>query len=150
MVEELSQRRWAAGYLALVGSERRSLAGHTYLAGNPNGRLVNWVSAQSGPTALDPYSSGSARSDLMAMVTGSHHGLRLEPAEVEKLACWIDLQVPFCGDYRESNHWAPDERARYDRFLEKRRIMEDVERAGREFTAPPRHNGASSSGRSGG
>jgi len=56
----------------------------------------------------------------------TRYGLTQE--EIEKLACWIDLQVPFCGDYEEANPWTSQEQSRYRHFLEKRRRMEELER----------------------
>ncbi len=76
---------------------------------------------------LPPYAAGAARSRLLPMLTEGHYDVRLTPEEIETLACWIDLQVPFCGDYEEANLWTPEERAKYRHFLEKRRRMEDLE-----------------------
>jgi hypothetical protein len=98
--ESLAKRRWSASYLALVQATERTLDGHRYLAG-VSGDLVNWVSAQSGPEMLPPYAAGAARSRLLPLLTEGHYGVRVTPEEIETLACWIDLQVPFCGDYEE-------------------------------------------------
>jgi hypothetical protein len=48
--------------------------------------------------------------------------------ELEKIACWIDLLVPYCGDYTEANAWSEEEARKYAHFLAKRRRMEDLER----------------------
>ena len=90
--------------------------------------MVNWVSAQSGPEMLPPYAAGAARSRLLSMLAEGHYEVRLTPEEIGTLACWIDLQVPFCGDYEESNLWTPEDQSKYRHFLEKRRRMEDLER----------------------
>ena len=45
-----------------------------------------------------------------------------------KDACWIDLEVPFCGDYEEANAWDAGDAEKYRHFLEKRRRMEELER----------------------
>jgi hypothetical protein len=42
----------------------------------------------------------------------------------------VDLYVPFCGDYEEAAAWSEDERAKYRRYLDKRKTMEAVEREG--------------------
>jgi hypothetical protein len=125
--EGLAKRQWSASYLALVQATERTLEGHRYLAG-VSGDLVNWVSAQSGPEMLPPYAAGAARSRLLSMLAEGHYGVRVTPEEIEILACWIDLQVPFCGDYEEANLWTAEDRAKYRHFLEKRRRMEDLER----------------------
>jgi hypothetical protein len=53
--------------------------------------------------------------------------VRLDQDELERLACWIDLVVPYRGDYLEANAWDPLERARYDRLLRTRERMEALE-----------------------
>jgi hypothetical protein len=51
----------------------------------------------------------------------------LSREETDKIACWIDLAVPFCGDYLEANIWSKDDMAKYLHFLDKRKRMEEVE-----------------------
>ena len=64
----------------------------------------------------------------MALLEGGHRGVRLTREELRVIACWIDLAVPFCGDYLEANTWTAEELAKYRRFQEKRRRMEEAER----------------------
>jgi hypothetical protein len=111
----------------LVQATEDSLEGHTYLAG-AGSTLVNWISAQSGPEMLPPYAAGAARSRLLSMLTGEHYAVRLAQDEIERIACWIDLLVPFCGDYEEANVWEPEDAEKYRHFLDKRRRMEEQER----------------------
>ena len=121
--DSASRRRFSDAYLALTGATwgyDRSLEGTSR-------SLVNWTSPQSGPPMRPPYSAGSATSRLMTLLEEGHRGVKLNREELEKLACWIDLVVPYCGDYREANAWSPFERARYDYFLSKRKKMEVVE-----------------------
>jgi hypothetical protein len=118
-----SKRRFSDGYLSLTGAVRgydRSFAGTSRA-------LVNWISPQSGPPIRKPYSAGAAASDLMTLLAEGHEGVSLNREETEKLACWIDLVVPYCGDYFEANAWTPFERARYNRLYTKRKKMEAIE-----------------------
>jgi hypothetical protein len=69
-------------------------------------------------------SAGAVRSRLLAMLAGGHKGIELSREEMEKLACWIDLGVPFCGDYLQANAWTEAEQARYAHFLAKRQAAE--------------------------
>ena len=59
------------------------------------------------------------------MLAGGHNGVRLSREELEKIACWIDLLVPYCGDYTE----AMDEKGipRYEHFMAKRKRWEEQE-----------------------
>jgi len=43
------------------------------------------------------------------------------------LACWIDLLVPYCGDYTEANAWTKEELSKYNHFMKKRKHMEEIE-----------------------
>ncbi len=127
VTEDLAKRRWSASYLALVQATEKTLEGNRYLAGVTNA-LVNWVSAQSGPEMLSPYAAGAASSGLLSVLGACPCGEPLTSAEKETIACWIDIQVPFCGDYQEANQWNGEELAKYQHFLEKRRNAEEIER----------------------
>ncbi len=128
VVDPAAKRRWSEAYLALTQSAPRSIVGGpmSYI-GRP-GELVNWIEAQSPPSPLPPYSAGAAKSRLLALLEDGHYDVKLTEEELARLACWIDLGVPFCGDYREANAWSPEELARYDHFETKRRQMEQIER----------------------
>ncbi len=90
--------------------------------------MVNWIDSMSGPGLLPPYHRGAATSRLMTLLEDGHEGVSLSDLEREKSACWIDLLVPYCGDYLESNIWPPDKLALYARFADKRRRQEELER----------------------
>jgi hypothetical protein len=124
-----AKRRWSDAYLALVGANREDLPwAPQVLVGNNTNRLVNWIGAQSVPEPLPPWFAGTARSELMPLLERGHKGARLSRAELETLACWIDLLVPYCGDYTEAHAWSEDELQKYQRYLDKRRRMEALER----------------------
>ena len=60
--------------------------------------------------------------------------MKLAPGELETIARWIDLAVPYCGDYEEANAWSEEDRAKYRHFAEKRRRSEAIDRRGIEET----------------
>jgi hypothetical protein len=64
----------------------------------------------------------------MEKLDRGHHDVKLTREEADKLACWIDLGVPYCGDYTEAAAWTPAEHAFYQKYLAKRRTMESLER----------------------
>ncbi len=130
-------RLWSEAYLALTAAapdQRNADLAGAWLG--RSSRLVNWVSPQSTPPIQPAYAAGSARSDLMKLLEHGHGGTRLTAAELREIACWIDLAVPFCGDYIEANCWTPEETDKYLRFLAKRLAMEEVERRGRMKPTP--------------
>jgi hypothetical protein len=79
---------------------------------------------------LPPYFAGSARSRLLAMLGAGHQGVTLAGEELGKIAGWVDLNVPYCGDYAEANVWSAEEQAKYQHFLAKRQRMVELERQG--------------------
>ncbi len=115
-IDSRAKRRWSDSYLRLT-------------CGGLSTPLVNWISAQSRPPMLPPYFAGAAKSGLITMLQAAPPEFRLSQEEMDKLACWIDLLVPYCGDYKDGNMWTPDEAAKYDRLLAKRARMEEIEKA---------------------
>jgi len=63
----------------------------------------------------------------MAHLEPSHHSVKVSQAEKERVACWIDLCVPFCGSYTESNQWEPQVKATYRYFEGKRERLAEIE-----------------------
>ena len=124
-MERTAKRRWSDAYLILT--QAAAASADEVFKGNCQGRVVNWIGAQSVPELLPPYSAGAARSELMTLLEQGHQGVKLSREELDKIACWIDLLVPYCGDYREANAWTEEEMKKYERYAEKRRQMEEVE-----------------------
>jgi len=61
------------------------------------------------------------------MLENNHNKVKLSKEEREKIACWIDLLVPYCGDYTEANTWNAHEIEKYERFMAKRKAMEQLD-----------------------
>ncbi len=130
IADEPAGRNWSDAYLVLTGASRNAPGGEVGRAfrGRPDGPLVNWISSQSVPTLLEPATAGAVRSGLLDLLERGHSGVRLAPAEYARLACWIDLLVPFCGDYTEANIWTGAEMEKYCRFAAKRQRLDEEER----------------------
>ena len=124
--DDVAGRYWSEAYLALTNSQWKEKRGVT-AQGYPN-QLVNWITTQSRPDMLPPYHAGSAKSELMTLLREGHGDTKLNQAELDMIACWIDLGVPFCGDYTEAAAWDEREKATYERALDKRRKMEALDR----------------------
>jgi len=116
-----TKRRFSRAYLALTHTRGTD--------GDWNHPVVNWIDSMSEPSMLPPRHRGAATSKLLTMLEKRHNDVRLSREEMAKIACWIDLLVPYCGEFREHHAWSAAELARYDRFLDKRRAMEATERA---------------------
>lgn len=129
--DPVAKRAWSDAYLnlTLARATGDSVIPGAFF-GAFDGRIVNWTGSQSIPTLLPPYVAGASQSRLFPLLADGHYGVELAREELDRLACWIDLFVPYCGDYFEANTWNDEERAKYDRFLAKRRRMEAEEGAG--------------------
>ena len=125
--DERAKRYWSDAYLALTHAHRLSPRDPLFFQGDQDHPLVNWINCMSVPSLLQPYSAGAARSGLIHLLKNKHGNVSLSPEEMNKIACWIDLVVPFCGNYTEANAWTESERQLYRRFLDKRRRMERLE-----------------------
>jgi hypothetical protein len=107
---ENSQRNWARSYLTLTGTPDKRYEPHQE-RGEAN-EIVNWISNSSEPTMIPPQYGGSTRSKLLSVNDAEASPCpaknELSREELDKLAAWIDLVVPFCGDYVEANAWTED------------------------------------------
>ena len=56
---------------------------------------------------------------VLLCITKAAPGLSRE--DMDKLCAWIDLVIPFCGDYVEANAWSEAERASARQRLELRK-----------------------------
>jgi hypothetical protein len=113
-----AKRFWSESYLALTGA--KAVAG---AQGDSSRELVNWIDAQSRPTLIPPYTKGAARSKLLVMLRQGHGDTQLNSESLAKIAAWIDLGVPFCGDYLEANAWTRGEMDKYLRYQRKREAL---------------------------
>lgn len=131
--DSAAERQWSDAYLVLTQAApaQPCASGPEDIAmdfrGDCQGRMVNWIDAQSAPEPLPPGFAGSARSGLLALLESGHQGVKLSAEELATIACWIDLGVPYCGDYGEANTWTREQRRVYGRALQKRRAMEEFE-----------------------
>ena len=138
-----SCRNWSRAYLTLTQARHVSppfnhlVIPHQlepkFLNGNfrdKNGRwvgdpyakngYVNWISSASEPTLLPPLTHGSRISRLFTERLDRGHAKEITDAEKRTLACWVDLGVPFCGDYEEGAVWSEEERAFWSYYTKKR------------------------------
>lgn len=127
-----TKRKFSQAYLTLTHAKKD--------CGDWNHPLVNWIDSMSEPELLPPRYRGSATSKLMALLEQGHEDVKLGQEELRKIACWIDLLVPYCGDYLEANGWSQEELDLYGRALAKRQRLQAIE------NGRPGANGASRAG----
>lgn len=105
-----AQRKWSDSYRALA-----------------NRNVANWVNIQSAPPMLPPYHAGASQSKLIRMLEEGHNGVELSGAELDRFVTWIDLLVPYVGDFTEA--MAEDRIPHYNKYLDKRRQWQAEEAA---------------------
>jgi len=114
VLDPKSKRKWARSYLTLTATPVAN--GVSERARGRANRIVNWISNASEPTMIPPKYGGATQSKLMDIndpkTSPCPAENRLSDEELGKLAAWIDLVVPFCGDYVEANAWNEDEMRR--------------------------------------
>ena len=125
-----AKRYWSESYLTLVAANREKPP----FPGRQN-RIVNWINVQESPPMLPPYNAGAAKSELLKMFDPNftpdgktHNDVNLSREELDKLAFWIDMLVPYCGDYFEANAWNDAELKKYEYYEKKRRDMQELDK----------------------
>ena len=135
--DPMAKRAWSQSYLSLLQAAE-SGSGKPIKRYPQSNSFINWLSPQGGPEVRTPNSFGANASPLITLLSKGHpdnsgqERVRLSQEEMDKIACWIDLAVPFCGDYQEANAWSKQEVDWYGHQLEKqRRLLES------EWKRPP-------------
>ena len=125
-----SKRNWARSYLTLTGTPAKRSQPHQEL-GEAN-EIVNWISNSSRPTMIPPRFGGSTRSKLLLLndpdASPCPAKIKLSREELDKLAAWIDLVVPFCGGYLEANAWNEDQLRRARKRIALNREAREIDR----------------------
>lgn len=122
-----SRRNYCDSYMNLTHTPPRFKKDQS-LTANPFHPEVNWIDAMSEPTLLKPYHAGSATSNIIKRLESGHGGTNVSEAEIRRVAMWIDLLVPFVGDFREHNIWTKEEHEYYDYYDNKRIAEREKER----------------------
>lgn len=118
VVEGQTKRKFSDSYLNLTHARPWTPDNESW-QGQPDHPEVNWISSLSEPTLLKPYHAGSHTSNLIKRLENGHQGTRLSKEEIATVSLWLDLCVPFVGDYREANNWTEEEEAYYTYYEKK-------------------------------
>lgn len=96
---------YSLSYLVLTGS---TLHGNQYVGDSTN-NYTNWISSMSQCEMLEPYQFGSTQSNIISLLKEGHGNTNLTEKEIQTIAAWIDLGVPYRGAYDESTNWGTNE-----------------------------------------
>jgi hypothetical protein len=114
-----AKRTWLRSYLTLTHATPSNKTDPKACSGNADHVQVNWISAASTVKLIPPYFKGSNTSILFKKLREGHCKT-ITSQEIARMAMWVDLGVPFCENYLEAAVWSEAERAKHDRYLEKR------------------------------
>lgn len=95
-------------------------------ADEPN-KYVSWYTRFELMYLYPPYRAGSIRSGLVKTLEKGHKNLKLSQEELDKIRAWIDLNIPFAGEYDESNLWTDEEKKLYRNRMNERQRNELIE-----------------------
>lgn len=128
-------------YLVLVGAKYtdRDNNGDFFYTGRPNNRMTNWIGAMNQAQVQDPYQNGSKKSNIIDLLMndtdGNHSGLSITKSQIQALAAWIDLGVPFRGTYDEANTWNSNDYREYEERTNMRNFYNKLDRINKDIYA---------------
>jgi len=126
-MQDPAKRSWTESYFSLLQLK------HDQKGKARSTPFIHWLSPQGGPTMRKPASFGAMASPMIEMLKSGHPDKQgkkraeLSRQEIETIACWIDLAVPFCGDYWEANRWSEEDKAWYQQQEDKRKRLAALE-----------------------
>lgn len=123
----VSRRKFYRSYLTLLQAVPVDHHGTMRIdEGRPN-EWVDYYPRLATTELTPPYYAGSVKSGLMSKLRNGHGKTSLTEAEIATVAAWIDLNVPFIGEYDEMNIWDEDAKQLYRTKLNKRIEQEEIE-----------------------
>ena len=111
--------KYDISYLVLTNS---TLQSPNQYVGKFDGEYTNWVDAMSQCEMLSPYERGSSKSGLFTTILkdANHTGVTLTSEELQTLKTWVNVGVPYRGDYTERNTWNGGQAGYVNQKLNKR------------------------------
>ena len=95
-------------------------------ADEPN-KYISWYTRFELMQQYPPYRAGSIRSGMIQLLEKGHQNVKLTQEDWDKLCAWIDLNIPFAGEYDEANLWSDAEKAFYRARVNERERNEAIE-----------------------
>ena len=120
VVGDREKMYYTLSYLVLTASTKNG----NQFKGNSTNSMTNWVSAMSQCEVLDPEQFGSSQSNMIKMLEDGHYNVKLSNKDLQTLKAWIDLGVPFRGDYEEAKKWGLNDKREYEEKGFKRAFYE--------------------------
>ncbi|MBF0198905.1 MAG: hypothetical protein HQL32_14405 [Planctomycetes bacterium] len=129
-----THRKFYQSYLTLVDAKwttnkvPREAKGQKRIdEGRPN-KWVDYYTRLLTVESTPPYYAGSTKSGLIKHLRKGHKKVKISEDELAIISAWIDLNVPFIGDYDEMHNWTEEEVSKYNTKLAMRTKQEEIER----------------------
>ena len=121
-----TRRKFYQSYLTLLKVERRGNGDQRLSPGMSNEWVSYWTRLLT-VELTQPYYAGSAKSKLITLLKAGHGKTKLSTDEINTVSAWIDLNVPFIGEYDEMNDWSADDVAFFNQKMAERRRNEAID-----------------------
>lgn len=122
VIGQRMRKYFPLSYLVLTGSKtsdsKQWLSEGSY--------YVNYISSMSKSEILQPARFGAAKSRLIQKLRAGHGNL--SEAEIQAIACWIDLCIPCYGSYYVRDAWDGNDVREYEEELNKRELYDTLDR----------------------
>jgi len=110
-------KRLTGWYSEIAGMANRSEGGDFSISYFNLHRYVRRPGIESDMDMLVPMDVHADQTELMQILQKGHHNVRLTTEEIEKLACWIDMNAPYHGRRSDISVYPKTEQARNLRKL---------------------------------
>lgn len=125
-----TRRKFYQSYLTLLDvkwtTSKVKDGGRRLDEGRPN-KWVDYYTRLLTVELLPPYYAGATKSGLLELLRAGHKNVKISEEELNIISAWIDLNVPFIGEYDEMNIWDDKAKRIYGAKMEMRRKMEAIE-----------------------
>jgi len=123
-----TMRKFYKSYLTLLDVKKIRWGDRRQLGdGRPN-KWVDYFTRLATVELTPPYYAGSTKSGLLKMLRKGHKKVKLSDKEYAAIAAWMDLNVPFIGEYDDMNLWNKKNQKRYDDKMAARKKMKEIEK----------------------
>ncbi len=117
-----TKRKFYVSYLNLLDANRYRKDGRLDIG--VSNKWVNYYTRLLTVEKIPAYYAGSIKSGLIDLLRDGHKGTKLSDAEIDTVSAWIDLNVPFIGEYDEQADWDEKEWAYWDKKWAIRKEMD--------------------------
>ncbi len=122
VIGQRMRKYFPLSYLVLTGS--KTDGNRQWVSDNSN--YISYISSMSQSELLPANKYGAAKSKLIQKLRQGHGNL--SEAEIQAIACWIDLCIPCYGSYYVRDAWDGNDVREYEEELHKRELYDTLDK----------------------